>query len=167
MKRIIVFAAIIFIALQVGLAAQETGSNGGIGIFMGAALPQGSTATITSTDWSPSLNWGFYVNIPLISTFHLTTSSELYKLGTQNATDFTLAFKFMIPLSGFSLYCGVASGLTSVNDALDVHVGAIAGGTFKLVSNLDVFAQVKYNFVFDGSQNIRVLHVNGGLLLNF
>jgi hypothetical protein len=169
MKRF--FITLILIALSFVAClpsfAQESGTNGGLGVFIGAAFPQGATSTIPSTDWQPSLNWGYYVNIPLISTFHLTTSSELFKLGTQNATDFDLAFKFIIPLSGFKLFVGFAPGLTSVGDALDIHIGALGGASFNLVSNLDGFVQAKYTFIFDGSSNIRVLHANAGILFNF
>ena len=56
-----------------------------------------------------SFAYGFYVDIPLISTFHITPSSELYKFADQNATDFDLAFKFIIPL-GPSTSSGAGSG---------------------------------------------------------
>ena len=168
MKHIgILFIVAIVLCFSLPLFGQESGTNGGLGVFIGAAFPQGSTATIKSTDWQPSLNWGYYVNIPLISTFHLTTSSELYKLGPQNATDFDIAFKFIIPLSGFNIFMGFAPGLTAVGDALDIHIGALGGVGFRLVSNLDAFIQLKYTFIFDGDQNIRLFHTNAGILFNF
>jgi hypothetical protein len=147
--------------------AQAAGDSVGLGVSIGMALPSGSTAGIATADGDASLNWGFYVNIPLIYTFHLTPSSELYKLGTQNATDMDVAFKFIVPLSRFSLYAGVAPGLTAVTDVTSFHVGVLAGGSFNLVSNLDSFLQVKYKWIFEGSQNLRVLHINAGILFNF
>jgi hypothetical protein len=35
------------------------------------------------------------------------------------------------------------------------------------VSNLDWFVQGKYKFVFEGDENVRVLHLNAGLLFRF
>jgi hypothetical protein len=79
--------AVFTVALAFPLAARATGDSVGLGLSLGVALPQGSTANISSIDWQPSFDWGFYVNIPLIATFHLTPSAELYKLADQNATD--------------------------------------------------------------------------------
>jgi len=46
-------------------------------------------------------------------------------------------------------------------------VGVLAGGNFPLISNLDIFVQGKYKFVFQGDDNLKVLHANVGLLFNF
>jgi hypothetical protein len=148
-------------------AAQVSGSAVGLGLSAGAAFPLGSGPGALTNTGLPSFNWGFYVNIPLVYTFHLTPSSELYTFGNQNATDFDLAFKFIVPLSSFSLYAGFAPGLTAVADVLAAHVGALVGGTFKLISNLDVFVQGKYVLLFSGTQNVPVLHVNAGILFSF
>jgi len=147
--------------------AQAAGDSVCLGVSLGAAFPSGSTARIATSSGEASLNWGFFVNIPLIYTFHLTPSAELYKLGAQNATDMDLAFKFIVPLSRFSLYAGVAPGLTAVGEVTALHVGALAGASFNLVSNLDSFLQAKYQWVFEGSRNLRVLHLNAGILFNF
>jgi hypothetical protein len=163
------FAAVwVVMLLLVQLAgAQAAGDSVGLGVSLGAAFPSGSTALIATSSGEASLNWGFFVNIPLIYTFHLAPSAELYKLGAQNATDMDLAFKFIVPLSRFSLYAGVAPGLTAVGEVTALHVGALAGASFNLVSNLDSFLQVKYQWVFEGSRNLRVLHLNAGILFNF
>ena len=159
--------SMIIIFLPFTLRAQGAESSIGLGILFGVAFPQGSTNAIPSVDWQPSLNWGFYVNIPIISSLNLMTSSELYKFGSENATDFDLAIKFIVPLADFKLYAGFAPGLTAVREALDIHVGIIGGAAIKLVSNLDIFVQAKYVFLFDGNENIRVFHINAGLLFNF
>jgi hypothetical protein len=158
-------ACMVFAAFS--LSAQTSTGSVSLGLSVGAAFPSGQTIGIASTDWLPSFNWGFYVNIPLIYTFHLTPSSELYSLGGQNATDFDLAFKFIVPLADFSLFFGVSPGLTAVSSVLAGHVGVLAGGTFHLVSNLEVFVQGKYSFVFEGNQNMGVLHANAGILFSF
>jgi hypothetical protein len=147
--------------------SHATGDSVGLGISVGAAFPQGTTDSISSTDWKTSLNWGFYVNIPLIYTFHLTPSSELYKFDGQNATDMSIAFKFIVPLSRFDLYAGFVPGLTAVTDVTAPHVGVLVGGNFPLISNLDFFIQGKYKWLFEGGENLRVLHANVGVLFNF
>jgi hypothetical protein len=139
----------------------------GLGIAVGAAFPAGSTPALPDSDWPASFNWGFYVNIPLIYTFHLTPTAELYKFGAQNATDMAIAFKFIVPLSRFSLYVGAVPGLTAVGDLTAAHVGVLVGTSFNLVSNLYLFVQGKYKWVFQGDQNVRVLHANAGILFNF
>lgn len=148
------------------LSAQSEGTVG-LGVFFGVAFPQGSSTDVPSTDWAISANGGYYVNIPLISTFHLTPSSELYKIGAANATDFSLACNFIVPLSDLRIFVGFVPGITAVREKLDIHVGALGGFSLNIVSNLDLFAQVKYIFIFEGNQNIRVLHANAGILFNF
>ncbi len=167
MRHFIAVAAVLLLAAALPAAAQQSGGSVGLGVSVGAALPHGSSAAIPGTDWSPSFNWGFYVNIPLIYTFHITPSSELYKLGAQNAANMSIAFKFIVPLSRFDLFAGFEPGLTTVADLTVVHVGALAGLSYRLVSNLDLFAQVKYQFLFEGDPRIQVLHLNTGLLFNF
>jgi hypothetical protein len=169
MKRATFFLFIVgivfFAALPLG--AQVSGSTVGLGLSAGVALPQGSPETVPGANSFVSFNWGFYVNIPLIYTFHLTPSSELYKFGSQNATDFDIAFKFIVPLSEFSIYAGFVPGLTTVADVLAIHVGALAGGSFHLISNLEAFVQAKYVWLFVGNQNIGVLHLTAGILFTF
>jgi hypothetical protein len=162
-----VSAALIILLACLPAGAQAAGDSVGLGVSLGAAFPSGSTSRIATVSGEASFDWGFYVNIPLIYTFHLTPSSELYKLGAQNATDMDLAFKFIVPLSRFSLYGGVAPGLTTTGEVTAMHVGLLAGASFNLVSNLDAFAQAKYQWVFEGNQNLRVLHLNAGMLFNF
>ena len=160
----------IVIAMLIAVApvsSQSSGDSVGLGISAGVTLPKGSTAAIPSTDLKMALNWGFYVNIPLISTFHLTPSSELYKFEDQNATDMSIAFKFIVPLYRFDLYAGFVPGLTTVGETKAFHVGLLAGGNFPLISNLDFFIQAKYKWLFEGGENLRVLHANAGVLFKF
>ena len=169
MKQTILIVALVASALSLAATphAQAQADSIGLGIALGAAFPAGSTPAISSGSGSVSFNWGFYVNIPLIYTFHITPSAELYKFDAQNATDMAIAFKFIVPLSRFDLYAGAVPGLTAVGDIIAAHVGVLAGSSFQLVSNLDVFVQGKYKWVFQGEQNVRVLHANAGILFNF
>lgn len=146
------------------LPAQAAGDSVGLGISCGVAFPQGSTASISSTNWRASFNWGFYVNIPLIYTFHITPSSELYKFEDRNATDMALAFKFIVPLSRLDLYAGFVPGLTAVTDVIAPHVGVLGGMTFNLIGKSDLFSQAKHKFLFEGDQNLKVSHINAGNL---
>jgi hypothetical protein len=167
MKRFAVLLLTAGLALAAVLPAAAQASGVGLGLSAGAAFPLGSTTGALTNDGMPSFNWGFYVDIPLIYTFHLTPSSELYRFASQNATDFDIAFKFIVPLGGLSLFGGFSPGLTAVSDVLAAHVGALAGGSFKLVSNLDAFFQAKWVYIFTGAQNVPVLHANAGILFTF
>jgi hypothetical protein len=164
---LVVIGLAVILAVSIPVASQAVGDSVGLGIAVGATFPQGDTDKISSTDWKTNLNWGFYVNIPLIYTFHLTPSSELYKFEDQNAMDMSIAFKFVVPLSTFALYAGFVPGVTAVTDVIAPHIGILVGGNFALISNLDIFVQGKYKFLFEGDENIRVLHVNAGILFNF
>ena len=161
---IIVLVMVIFVS---PISSQASGDSVGLGISAGITFPQGNTPEIPSTDWKAALNWGFYVNIPLIYTFHLTPSSELYKFEDQNATDMSIAFKFIVPLYRLDLYAGFVPGLTAIGEVTALHVGLLVGGNFPLISNLDFFVQGKYKWLFEGGENLKVLHANVGVLFNF
>ncbi len=162
--RIIIVAGMVLAAVF-PLAAQDSEKPVGLGVSLGLAFPQGGTDSIEDSE--TSFDWGFYVNIPLIYSFHITPSAELYGLADMNATDIDIAFKFIVPLSDFSVYGGFSPGVTAVGDTMPLHVGLLAGGSMKLVSNLDAFAQLKYTFLFEGGRNMSVFHLNAGILFNF
>jgi hypothetical protein len=157
-------AAILTVLSAGALAAQGRGTS--LGLVVGGAFPGPATAQIPSNQ-DLGFNWGFFVNLPLLDTFHLAPSAELYKFGSSNATDFDFAFKFIVPLSSYSLFLGLAPGLTTVNSLTAPHVGVLGGASFPLVSNLDAFVSAKYVVVFDKGTNMPVFHLNCGLLFNF
>jgi hypothetical protein len=161
-----VLAALTLAALAPVCAAAEAESIG-LGISLGMAFPRGSTPGIASTDGQASFDWGFYVNIPIIYTFHLTPSSELYKFDAQNATDMSIAFKFIVPLPRFEVYAGAVPGLTAVGDIIAPNVGLLGGASFPLVGNLSAFVQGKYKWLFQGDHNLRVFHIGAGMLFSF
>jgi hypothetical protein len=165
--RILIVLVVLALSSGVHLSAEPSATSVGLGFSFGAAFPVGSTTNIPNVDGGPSFNWGFYVNIPLISTFHIAPSSELYKFDTQNATDIDLAFKFIVPLGDFDVYAGLSPGLTTVTDVLAPHVGLLGGAAFRLISNLDAFVQAKYAILFEGSRNMGVFHLNAGVLFAF
>ena len=164
MKRFVI-GILIAACFAFGAAAQGR-SGTSLGLFAGADAPGSSTANIAS-DGQLHLNWGFFVNLPLLQTFHIAPSAELYRFQASNATDFDIAFKFIVPLSNFGVFVGVSPGLTTLNALTAPHVGILGGATFGLVSNLDFFAMAKYTVVFDNTQNASVVHANAGILFYF
>jgi hypothetical protein len=157
----------LMLALPLCGFADASASSVGLGFSIGGAVPTGNLTGITTMSGVLSFNWGFYVDIPLISTFHITPSSELYKFADQNATDFDLAFKFIVPLGSMDVFAGVVPGLTAVSNVLALHLGALAGASFSLVSNLSAFVQGKWDLLFDPSQNVNVFHLTAGILFAF
>jgi hypothetical protein len=140
----------------------------GLGMSLGIVFPNGEiNDNLDFDDGNAEFNWGFFVNIPLISTVHLTPSAELYKLGSQNATDMSLAVKFVVNAWMVDFFFGFAPGLTTVGDVTAVNVGGLGGVSFNLFSNLDFFIQAKYKVILNGGHNTRVLHTNAGVLFIF
>jgi hypothetical protein len=163
-RSIIVLVAIGTLTLSVlTISAQDRPS---LGVFAGAAIPGSNTSNLQGNN-QDSFNWGFFVNLPLLQTFDIVPSAELYKFGQGNATDFDLAFKFIVPLSRLEIFAGISPGLTSVSQTTDLHIAGLAGATFRLVSNLDAFVQAKYDYILDSGQNTGVTHLDAGILFNF
>ena len=169
MKKLIILVILAMLSAVVPLTAQSSSDSVGLGISAGIILPSGDTANISSTDWKTAINWGFYVNIPLIYTFHITPMAELYKFGNKNATDIALGFKFIIPAWVLDLYVGFVPGLTTAGEITAPHVGGVAGCAFNLFSNLDLFIEAKYKVMFNLEEdtNLTVLHANAGILYHF
>jgi hypothetical protein len=163
------FRPVIFLAfmLALPLCCSAEASGVGLGFSVGGAVPTGNLASIPGMSGVISFDYGFYVDIPLISTFHITPSSELYRFADQNATDFDLAFKFIVPLASMDIFAGLVPGLTAVGSTLDLHLGALVGASFALVSNLSAFVQGKWDLLFDPAQNVNVFHVTAGVLFAF
>lgn len=168
MRRVLfVFAACTALAVfATPRPAQASPRGVGLGAGAGVAVPHGGDLS-----YNPSINWGFYVDIPIVSTFHITPSTLLYNLNPDNAdglaaTDVSLNFKFMIPLSFMELFFGVTAGLTSTDD-LDVHAGGLAGVSFNLVSNVDIFAQFDYRVQLTRDDNVRYAMAFAGPLFRF
>ena len=150
-------------------AAQTAQAHGvGLGVAAGVDVPNGTP------DFQASPNWGFYVDIPLIQTFHITPSTMLYKLRDANgvgssATDVSLNFKFIIPLGPMDVFFGATFGLTST-ESIDPHAGALAGIDFDLISNIAIFVQANYKYVIRDDNvggNVRNLQLYAGPLFKF
>ncbi|MBN2496584.1 MAG: hypothetical protein JXR96_18490 [Deltaproteobacteria bacterium] len=169
MRRVtLLIAALAICAIPLSAAASSAESVG-LGVALGVAFPEGADlkTEVVVDDWDPSFNWGFYVNIPLISTFHITPSAELYQIGEQNATDISIAFKFIVPIWLLDIYVGVVPGLTTIADIHAMNVGGLVGLSFNMIANLDFFVQAKYKIMFHGDHNVRTLHGHAGVLFTF
>jgi len=128
----------------------------GLGITTGPVMnstPEGSEI---------SFSGGFYTNIPLIETFHITPSTTVYRYNGNSTTDISLGFTFIVPLNRYSLMGGIKSGITS-DSTLVPHVGLFGGGTFSLVSNIDWFIQGIYLYQFHKTARNSVSVVTGPL----
>jgi hypothetical protein len=148
----------------------------GLGAAAGVAIPDGKIS------FDPAFNWGFFVDIPLISTFHITPSTLIYNLNVKDSdvtayvTDISLNFKFMVPLGFVEPFAGVTGGLTVATEIFP-HVGLVAGASFRVIANLDLYIQANYKLVLDyrtntidanaSSENLRDLQIYVGPLFRF
>jgi hypothetical protein len=161
-------AAFLTTALAAALFSAPTSAHAegvGLGAGVGVAVPHEG-----AVDFNAALNWGFFVDIPLLYTFHITPSTLLYEFANDTnsvrATDVSLNFKFIIPLGPLSVFAGLTGGLTSTNN-LDPHAGVLGGLSINLISNLDVFAQVNYKIIIREDANVRNLDIFAGPLFRF
>ena len=161
MKRTLVLA-IVLLAMLPALAAAQSESVA-LGVSSGVSAQGPDTDGLSDFAFA----WGFYVNIPILPTFHITPFSELYRITGTYATDIGIGFRFAVPMGDTELYFGVSPGLTASGEQTSPHVGALGGVTFPLISNIRGFAQYKYNVLFQDSVNQRYSHLTAGLLFAF
>lgn len=142
--------------------------NVGLGAAAGVAVPHANP-----TKFAPAFDWGFFVDIPLISTFSVSPSAIVYQANPKGEepgnpnTDISLSFKFVVPVSIVDIFAGVTAGLT-MSTGVDPHVGGLAGLSVQIFSNLEIFAQGNYRILFDGDGGRRNdLHVFAGPLFRF
>ncbi|MBI2374563.1 MAG: hypothetical protein HYV07_11260 [Deltaproteobacteria bacterium] len=142
----------------------------GLGVGIGLAVPD---SDLTNVSLSPALGWGFYTDIPLLSTFHITPSTIVYRLDPKDgsgvsATDVSLNFKFIVPLGPLDIFAGVTTGVTSATE-LSPHLGALAGASLNLIKNLDAFINMNYRITIrdDQAGNVRSFQIYVGPLFRF
>jgi hypothetical protein len=122
-----------------------------------------------------NLIWGFYVDIPLISTFNIVPSAMLYKVNYLGAdlvaTDISLSAKFKVPLSLLTLYVLGTGGLTQIQlapqDGISANVGFGFGASLNLVSNISFFGEGNYRIILADDGNIKNYYLSVGLLWGF
>ncbi len=167
MRRPLLLTALLLVLVP-GLA-QANPRAVGLGAAAGVALPHSG-----DVPYKPTLAWGFFVDIPIISTFTITPSAIVYGVrpkieGFDNEdpyTDISLSFKFVIPIDPVGIFVGVTGGLTTSTD-IDVHVGALVGVSVQIVSNFEIFVQANYRMLLEEGNNRNTLHVFGGPLFRF
>jgi hypothetical protein len=171
MLQLVVLCGVLLVVARPAVA--EPNPKGvGLGVGLGLSVPWGEIREGTQVrKLHPNYSWGFYVNIPLISSFHLMPHAELYQLnGNTTATDIGMAFKFIVEGTKFRPYFGLNIGGTNVISSLRFNAGALLGSSFNLYKNLDAFLEGRYMVIMrdvpEGG-NIRNLHVIGGLLFRF
>lgn len=139
----------------------------GLGVAAGVAIPD------SNVDFSTTLSWGFFVDIPLTRSFQITPSTILYHLQSSGGgrgipmTDVSLNFKFVVPLSAVELFFGATAGITAGGSDMKPHLGAFGGLSIRVVSNLDAFAQLNYRLVFEDPESIRNVLLFGGPRFRF
>lgn len=154
-------------------AAPARGEAVGLGIGIGAAIPIDDVTKINNVDTPLEANfgWGFFVDIPLIMSFHLTPSAMVYRINdNQVAADMGLAFKFIVTLPFVRPYAGLNVGTTVFGADQEFTVGGIGGLGINLVANLDAFVQGQYGvMVRDVEQggNVKFAHATVGALIRF
>lgn len=116
--------------------------------------------------------WGFFVDIPLITTFYISPAAMLYQLnlgnGGEPATDIDLNFKFIVPLGAFRLGFGINVGITSVERSYHPHIGALGYFSWNFVSNLDAFFMLQYKRLFrDPGSDLDNIHNYLGVMFRF
>jgi hypothetical protein len=136
-----------------------------LGAALGASFPHGVGK------WDPAFAWGFFVDLPLVSHFYVTPSAVLYQLDPRegdgfSAADVSMSFKFGFPIDAFELYGALTTGLTSA-DEVDVHFGGLAGMSFQILDNLDVFVQVNYRVILADVGNVQDLEAFVGPAFRF
>lgn len=162
-------AAVVTSLLVLGLGAPvaQAARPVGLGIAAGVALPNGPGAL----EIDPAFAWGFYTDIPLVSTFHITPSTTVYRLDPagqpgDSATDVSLNFKFVVPLGIIEPFAGITAGVTSAQK-LEPHVGGLLGLSINLISNLDVFASLNYRLLIRDGGNVGTWYIFAGPLFRF
>ncbi len=165
-------------ALAVALGArpgQARAEAVGLGVMAGGVFPVADNKTLDAV-LKASFGYGFFVDIPLIASFHLTPSALVYRVNdTLTAADMGLSFKFIVTTPFIRPYVGLNAGTTVFGAGTDFSVGGIGGAYFNLVANLDAFVQGGYSVIVRDAQsatnpgggNVKVGSAAAGVLIRF
>ncbi len=128
--------------------------------------------------------WGGYVNIPLISTFHLEPQVTMYRIirpksgydrprWVGGVTDITNNFKYVVPVPmwhiGFALGVGLTHGdFPGTGNTYNVHVGAQFCLGIRMVSVVDFITVTQWRVLIDeGLGNPHFIQPMAGLQFQF
>ncbi len=146
----------------------------GVSAYAGAQFPLHSRYEITES-------WGFFVDIPIISTFYVTPQANLYRLvrdqkptATQSAyeitgiTDLSMNFKFVVPVDYWRVYfaatLGMSNGKFKPDNVILPHFGGLFGFGYRAFPNIDLFLQSQYKIlVSTGEGNPQFINLVGGV----
>jgi hypothetical protein len=137
-----------------------------LGVAAGFAVPSGDRSFV------PTLNWGFYADIPIVDSLVIAPSVILYDLTQQGSTsgtsavDVSVNMKFVVNLGSVGLYAGGTVGMTSTNE-LDPHLGLLGGASVVLSSNFELFGQFSYRWVLGNERAFQNAQVSVGPLIRF
>lgn len=168
--------ALIIAASSTAAAADGEVSAQGVGLGVAAGIsvsPTNFTTGGVRRSAGLGFAWGFFVDIPLISTFYITPAAMLYELdldleeGRELVTDLDLNFKFIVPISDFRLGFGINSGVTSAERRYSFHYGLLGYLSYNFVANLDIFYLFLYKRLVRKDPDIDIDNIHNFLGIMF
>ena len=158
--RILTLTALVVAVLVIAPVHASANATGvGLGVAAGADIAKNGNVN-TKTNFS----WGFFVDIPLLSTFYITPQTSLYQLqlvdggNKASVTDVDLNFKFLVPAGFVTLGAGLTAGLTTGLGDYQGHYGALGYFSLNLVANLDAFVMVQWKRLTIHKENVDNIH---------
>ena len=169
------FSAVALAGALVAHPAQARAEAVGLGVMAGGVFPVADNKTLDAA-LKASFGYGFFVDIPLLASFHLTPSALVYRVNdTLTAADMGLSFKFIVTTPFIRPYIGLNAGTTVFGAGTDFSVGGIGGAYFNVIANLDAFVQGGYSVIVRdaesptnrGGGNVKVGSAAAGILIRF
>ncbi len=177
MRRVSMAAVVLAAALAVPEISHANANGVGLGVAGGFAY-SGSKVDVKSVKEEVGTRpaWGFFVDIPLLSTFYISPAAMLYKFKNPaggddlSVTDVDLNFKFIVPIGDLHLGAGVTAGLSSGlrPSGYDPHYGLLGYLSYNLVANLDGFVLAQYKrLTRESASSVDDIHAFVGAMFRF
>ena len=148
----------------------------GVSAYAGAHFPIHNRYNITES-------WGFFVDIPIISTFYVTPQANIYRLVRSDKittsdgklkyditgiTDLSMNFKFVVPIDYWRVFfaatLGMSNGKFKPDSVILPHFGGLFGFGYRAFPNIDLFLQSQYKvLVSTGEGNPQFINLVGGV----
>ena len=135
--------------MELPVQAHASAKGVGLGVAAGA-VSSGTELDGLEKSVGTGFSWGFFVDIPLTSTFYISPATTLYELdfgmGRRPATDVALNFKVHCPHRSGKTRCrGIGWTYRRRGNIPGLpHMGALGYLSMNIASNLDAFAMVQY-----------------------
>jgi hypothetical protein len=153
------------------VASPVSGKGVGLGVAGGLAYNATTLQGFNTFKDKASHAWGFFVDIPLLTTFYISPSAMLYETnlgkGKQPVTDIDLNFKFIAPVWKMKLGVGVLGGVSNAEGAYRGHFGGLGYVSYNVFANIDVFAMMQYKYLVRVHQDTHNLHTFLGGMFYF